>query len=333
MRKIILVLVTILTTSIYAQQGFNYKAVLTDNGEALQNHGVSVKFTIKNMANIIKYQETHGTTTDENGMIILNIGEGTSLLVGDFYAIDWSNEHQLSVQVDTGSGYDDFGTTTFKAVPNAKMAAKAEALLPTDKIVIGEYNDNHNERLYVFADDNSVTSELADFRLETPSASSDVLNISFGEAPSSGVSQFIECNVNGVNAFWVDHTGDVHTQGNLKIKHDINFWFNGEVNAAYSGDADMKAFIYGMVGSTGDEVVTACSSGFESSKLDTGIYRIAFTTAFSNVSDYIVMATAIDVNSPQIVTVKQFTSHVDIYIWDLAGDEVNSQFNFVVFKK
>ncbi len=72
------------------------------------------------------YQETHTATTDANGIVIINIGEGTTSDV--FANIDWgSDDHYLNVQIDTdGGGLTDMGTTQFMAVPYALNALNAE---------------------------------------------------------------------------------------------------------------------------------------------------------------------------------------------------------------
>ena len=118
-------LVFFLSFSVWAQsQGFNYKAILSENGNILQNQAVTMRFTIYENGTTQVYQETHATTTDENGIVVANIGEGNTS--DNFSAIDWSNSQYLNVAFDTGSGYVDMGTTEFKAVPYAKYASKAE---------------------------------------------------------------------------------------------------------------------------------------------------------------------------------------------------------------
>lgn len=127
MKKIILLAIVFLTVaSTYAQQGINYKAIVSDNGSVLQNHAVQVQFSILQDGTTLSYQETHSTTTDANGIIILNIGEGATVS-GIFNDIDWSNSQFLKVEIDTGSGYVNFGTTAFKTVPYAKYAENGGA--------------------------------------------------------------------------------------------------------------------------------------------------------------------------------------------------------------
>lgn len=111
-------------TSFGQNQGFNYKAIVNENGIVLQNHAIVVRFSILENGTTQVYQETHTTTTDDNGIAIVTIGEGDTS--DNFSAIDWSETQYLNVAFDTGSGYVDMGTTEFKAVPFAKYANKAE---------------------------------------------------------------------------------------------------------------------------------------------------------------------------------------------------------------
>ncbi len=124
MKHIYLLFLFLIGQSIWAQNSsLNYKALLTDNGSAIQNQNVNVKFSILENGTTLIYQETHQTTTDGNGIIVLHIGEGTT--TDDFTLINWENAQFLKVEIDTGSGYQDFGTTAFSSVPYAKYADKA----------------------------------------------------------------------------------------------------------------------------------------------------------------------------------------------------------------
>jgi len=127
MKKTTLLLLTLLLSYATFSQtgGFNYKALLIDNGTALNTQSVTLKFTVLENGITSIYQETQTTTTDANGIVSVNIGEGT-VLSGTFSSINWGNNpHFLKVEVDTGSGFADFGTSEFKTVPYAKYADKA----------------------------------------------------------------------------------------------------------------------------------------------------------------------------------------------------------------
>jgi hypothetical protein len=109
-----------------AQQGINYKAIINDaNGDALVNTMVTIQFTILESGIMEVYKETHTPTTDANGIVIVNIGEGT-VVSGVFNDIDWgSNPHFLKTEIDKGDGLTDMGTTEFKTVPYALSAKTA----------------------------------------------------------------------------------------------------------------------------------------------------------------------------------------------------------------
>ena len=126
--KITLFLVLLICNIGVAQNGINYKAVIKDNlGNVVANDPVIVQFSVLQGAALTNvYTETHNTTTDDNGIVILNIGEGT-FISGNFANIDWaSDDHFLNVRVDTGSGLINMGTTQFKSVPYAMAAGDIE---------------------------------------------------------------------------------------------------------------------------------------------------------------------------------------------------------------
>ena len=110
----------------FAQNGINYKALIKDaSGNIISNTTIQIQFTIVQGV-IDVYTETHSPTTDANGIVIVNIGEGTPI-TGLFTDVDWaSDNHFLNVQIDTGSGLVDLGTTPFMYVPYAKHAKTAK---------------------------------------------------------------------------------------------------------------------------------------------------------------------------------------------------------------
>lgn len=100
--------------------GINYKAVIKDgSGNVIVNDLIVVQFQILQGAGMTNvYQETHTPTTDANGMAIMNIGAGSTSDV--FADIDWgSDNHYLNVQINTGGGLTNMGTTQFMSVPYA----------------------------------------------------------------------------------------------------------------------------------------------------------------------------------------------------------------------
>ncbi|GHC63054.1 hypothetical protein [Ulvibacter litoralis] len=115
--------VLFLSVAIYAQNGINYKALIKDvNGDVLSNQAITIQFQILEGGTTNVYQETQNTMTDSNGIIMVNIGEGT-VDSGDFSILDWGVDHHfLNVQIDTGAGMVDLGATEFMSVPYANFA-------------------------------------------------------------------------------------------------------------------------------------------------------------------------------------------------------------------
>jgi len=116
--------------------GFNYKALISDNGNILQNQSVSVRFTFLDNGTEV-YKELHASITDENGIVCIIIGDG-AVISGDFDLINWGNTISLQVEIDSGSGFADFGTNEFKYVPYAKYANNA------GNVFSGDYTDLTN---------------------------------------------------------------------------------------------------------------------------------------------------------------------------------------------
>ncbi|PWI28989.1 hypothetical protein DI383_13555 [Flavobacteriaceae bacterium LYZ1037] len=134
MKRKLTLLALLISLATYAQQSINYKALIKDDfGSVVANDLIQIQFSIlEGEAQTNVYQETHTPTTDVNGLIIVNIGEGTTS--DDFSSINWSaDDHFLNVQIDTGTGLTDLGTTQFMAVPYALSAANVTGLEALDE--------------------------------------------------------------------------------------------------------------------------------------------------------------------------------------------------------
>ena len=128
-KSITLIVALLITISSFAQQGINYKAVIKDgSGNILANQSISLKFTISvGIGQETVYEEEHTSIeTDSNGIIVLNIGEG-SIISGSFSGIDWNPFNgytNLRTEIDPngGSSYTFLDVTRFQTVPYAKLA-------------------------------------------------------------------------------------------------------------------------------------------------------------------------------------------------------------------
>ena len=111
-------------------QTFNYQAVVRNNlGNVLPNHAVSLRISIleNNFSGNSLYTETFSTTTNQFGLITLDIGTGTVVL-GTFTTINWAVGKkwlQVEIDIDGGNNFILMGTTQFLSVPYALYAAKS----------------------------------------------------------------------------------------------------------------------------------------------------------------------------------------------------------------
>lgn len=108
-------------------QGVNYQAVARDNtGAILPNTALTVRFSILSALSpaVVDYVELHNNVVTNNfGLFTLVIGQGTPTGAGAFNAINWgASNHYIKIEVNSGSGFVDMGTTQFWAVPYAFYA-------------------------------------------------------------------------------------------------------------------------------------------------------------------------------------------------------------------
>jgi len=128
--KFTLLIALLITLIGSAQQGINYKALIKDASEnVIANQSITISFSIlQGITQTNVYQETHNPTTDGNGIVVANIGEGT-VVSGVFDTIDWGNDdYFLNVQINISNGFVDMGTTQFMAVPYALHAQNVSGL-------------------------------------------------------------------------------------------------------------------------------------------------------------------------------------------------------------
>jgi hypothetical protein len=115
--------------------GIPYQSALRNaSGGILANLAVSLRFSIHDSlagGNIV-YQETHANTTNAQGIVSLNIGQGVPL-IGTFAQIDWSKNYKfLQIEMDPsgGTNYIDLGTQQMMSVPFALYSNSAGEVKP-----------------------------------------------------------------------------------------------------------------------------------------------------------------------------------------------------------
>ena len=126
---------------------FSYQAVVRDSdGELLKNVQLGMRISIlqNGVDGTVMYEEIHTPTSNDNGLVTLEIGEGTAES-GDFSSIDWSaGPYFIKVEIDPtgGTSYTITGTSQLLSVPYALYANKADSVTGTD---IGDILSNGND--------------------------------------------------------------------------------------------------------------------------------------------------------------------------------------------
>jgi hypothetical protein len=126
-----------LAANVWAQvpQKFNYQAIVRNaDGQLAANTNVGVRVAILDASNTEVYAETHQTTTNVNGLLVLEIGNGTPV-TGTFAAINWgSGNFSISTGIDIngGTSYNITSTQPLMSVPFAMYADKVGNLSYTD---------------------------------------------------------------------------------------------------------------------------------------------------------------------------------------------------------
>ena len=114
------------TLTAQTPQAFKYQAVVRDNsGQLIQNQKVNFQISILEDSTGGKalYTETHIDTTNSYGLVVLEIGHGTTS--DDFKSIDWSaNTYFIKIEMDEsgGTNFKNMGVSQLLSVPYALHA-------------------------------------------------------------------------------------------------------------------------------------------------------------------------------------------------------------------
>jgi hypothetical protein len=121
------ILILFLAPALYSQapQSIPYQAVVRNtDGSVMAEAAMTITFQIHDNAatGTVVYEENHTATTNAQGLISLNVGNG-SVVVGNFSGINWGSGNKfLHVLMNAGSGVVDLGTQQMMSVPYALFA-------------------------------------------------------------------------------------------------------------------------------------------------------------------------------------------------------------------
>jgi len=156
MKRIYTILVAILlTASVFAQtpEKMSYQAVIRNTSDQLvTNQGIGMQISILQgtASGTAVYVETHNITTNANGLVSVEIGNGT-VISGDFATINWASDvFFIKTETDPstagGTSYTITGTSQLLSVAYALHSKTAESITgtitETDPVFTGSQANN-----------------------------------------------------------------------------------------------------------------------------------------------------------------------------------------------
>ncbi len=130
MKQLLTLILVVLTTSVFAQapESIPYQAVVRNtDGSVMANAAITMTFKIHDASTTgnVVYEENHSTTTNAQGLVSLNVGNG-SVVSGTFSGINWGAGNKfLHVLMNAGNGVVDLGTQQMMSVPYALHSKEA----------------------------------------------------------------------------------------------------------------------------------------------------------------------------------------------------------------
>lgn len=129
----------------------SFQAIVRNNAnELVKNSSIGIKLSIiKNtIEGTVIYAETHKPISNENGLINLEIGNGTKI-IGDFTTIDWSSGKfftKTEIDINGGTTYSISSVNQLLSVPYALYAKNAANVSGLSKSSVGLANvDNTSD--------------------------------------------------------------------------------------------------------------------------------------------------------------------------------------------
>ncbi|MBU2921461.1 hypothetical protein KO504_08920, partial [Winogradskyella psychrotolerans] len=138
MKKITLILILIatsLTAMAQAPDKISYQAIVRNSSDQIlanQNIGIQISLLEGSTNGNAIYVETQNPTTNNNGLLSIEIGTGTNT-TGIFSDIDWGNNlYFIKTEIDPtgGTNYTITGISQLMSVPYALYAKTSGSSIP-----------------------------------------------------------------------------------------------------------------------------------------------------------------------------------------------------------
>lgn len=278
-----------------APDKLNYQAIVRNaNGELLKNSNAGFRIQILQSTEFgaAVYVETHAATTNENGLVILPIGEGT-VVTGAFNTIDWEQgPYFIKTEIDPagGTNYTITGTSQLLSVPYALYAKTAG--LPSDLLRAAVTPNTGDMLFYNGTEWNTLpkgnegqvltmVSGLPAWKNvstgnELQSLHDPVLEIIFKDRPGNH-----NMGIATDGYYYYTCNGGAYTVGRIN-----KYTLSGDSVTSYPIAIDMRSIMYNKA--DGNFYV----SGFENNTSERNIYKItnmqtgAFDKIYPNLYDY-----------------------------------------------
>jgi len=220
MKKIYLLFTILFSLTILAQapEKMSYQAVIRDSGDALlvsTTVGMQISILQGSSTGTAVYVETQTPTTNANGLISIEVGNGT-VVSGDFTTIDWSTgSYYIQTEVDPtgGTSYTITGANQLLSVPYALFAKNSAGITGAEWASNGNNINNTNTGSVVVGD--NVTNSNLNFLVTNNGAP--------------------KVAIGNIGAFNNVNSGELHfaEDTNYSDECGIKFQHNGNLNNLY----------------------------------------------------------------------------------------------------
>lgn len=137
-----------------APEKFSYQAVVRDAHNKLvteQSIGMRIRIWKGSANDVVVYTETQTSTTNANGLVSIEVGDGT-VISGNFTTIDWGSDlYFIEVGIDPsgGSNYSITITSQLLSVPYSLHSKTAET-------IVGGFVEADGSETKIIAEDNII---------------------------------------------------------------------------------------------------------------------------------------------------------------------------------